>query len=100
MRISKRDKGREVRLRIGLVALALLIGAMVWAFQSRVQTPNETRVFGFEGASSQGFARATAPSSFQFPRDDGPHNEFQTEWWYFTGNLNTADGRSFGYQLT
>ncbi|HCE03229.1 MAG TPA: carotenoid 1,2-hydratase, partial [Acidobacteria bacterium] len=22
------------------------------------------------------------------------------EWWYYTGNLATADGRRFGYQVT
>lgn len=37
---------------------------------------------------------------YQFPRDHGPHPEFKTEWWYFTGNLEGADGRRFGYQLT
>ena len=25
---------------------------------------------------------------FVFPRDHGAHNEFKTEWWYFTGNLS------------
>ena len=34
-----------------------------------------------------------------FPADHGPHPDFRTEWWYFTGNL-AADGRRFGYQLT
>jgi predicted secreted hydrolase len=24
----------------------------------------------------------------------------QTEWWYYTGNLETVEGRYFGYQLT
>ncbi len=47
-----------------------------------------------------GFARAEAPRDFQFPDDHGAHPEFQTEWWYFTGNLASADGRRFGYQLT
>lgn len=47
-----------------------------------------------------GFARATAPRPFVFPRDLGPHPTFRTEWWYFTGNLETVEGRRFGYQLT
>ena len=47
------------------------------------------------------FARAVAPRDFSFPRDHGPHPDFRTEWWYFTGNLAAADGqREFGYQLT
>jgi len=47
-----------------------------------------------------GFARALAPRPFSFPADLGPHPEFRTEWWYYTGNLETATGRHFGFQLT
>ncbi|MEX1071053.1 MAG: lipocalin-like domain-containing protein [Anaerolineales bacterium] len=47
-----------------------------------------------------GFARADAPRQFSFPADFGPHFDYQTEWWYYTGNLETADGRHFGYQFT
>jgi predicted secreted hydrolase len=37
---------------------------------------------------------------YQFPRDHFSHPEFQTEWWYYTGNLRAADGRRFGFELT
>ena len=37
---------------------------------------------------------------YQFPRDHGSHPGFKTEWWYFTGHLESADGQRFGYQLT
>ncbi|WP_275096646.1 lipocalin-like domain-containing protein [Sedimenticola hydrogenitrophicus] len=47
-----------------------------------------------------GFARATTPRDFQFPRDHGGHPEYRTEWWYLTGNLLSDDGRRFGYQVT
>jgi predicted secreted hydrolase len=47
-----------------------------------------------------GFARALAPRDFTFPADHGPHTEFQTEWWYYTGNLTSSAGDRFGYQLT
>lgn len=47
-----------------------------------------------------GFQRATGPIPLSFPADHGPHLGYQTEWWYFTGNLETAGGRRFGYQLT
>ena len=46
------------------------------------------------------FARALEPMSLQFPRDHGAHPEYQIEWWYYTGNLRTDDGKAFGYQLT
>ncbi len=46
------------------------------------------------------FARALAPMQFQFPLDHGPHNDFATEWWYYTGNLTGEDGGAYGFQLT
>jgi predicted secreted hydrolase len=49
---------------------------------------------------SAGYARATAPRPFVFPFDHGPHQEYQIEWWYYTGNVQAADGRRFGYQFT
>jgi len=52
------------------------------------------------GRNTEGFARAIAPWEFHFPRDHGSHLEFQTEWWYYTGNLKTENGRHFGFQFT
>jgi len=37
---------------------------------------------------------------FEFPRDYFDHPEFQTEWWYYTGNLKSANGHRFGFELT
>jgi predicted secreted hydrolase len=51
-------------------------------------------------AEPPAFARATAPREFRLPQDHGPHFEFQTEWWYYTGQLTTEDQRRFGFQLT
>jgi len=50
--------------------------------------------------NTAGFARADQPRTFVFPADHGPHPGFRNEWWYFTGNLDAADGRRFGYELT
>jgi predicted secreted hydrolase len=47
-----------------------------------------------------GFARAEGPRPLSFPKDLGAHPDYQTEWWYYTGNLVSVDGRHFGYQLT
>jgi predicted secreted hydrolase len=49
---------------------------------------------------AEGFARVLAPQPFVFPQDHGPHPAYQTEWWYYTGNVQAADGRHFGYQFT
>src|SRR5260370_36018919 len=37
---------------------------------------------------------------FEFPRDFFDHPDFQTEWWYYTGNLKSANGRHYGFELT
>src|ERR1700710_529896 len=37
---------------------------------------------------------------YQFPRDHFAHPDFQTEWWYYTGNLRALNGHRFGYELT
>jgi predicted secreted hydrolase len=44
--------------------------------------------------------RAIGAWDWSFPRDHGAHPSFKSEWWYFTGNVHTAQGRRFGYQLT
>jgi predicted secreted hydrolase len=51
------------------------------------------------GAESQ-FKQAIEPRTLQFPQDHASHPGFQTEWWYFTGNLKDDGGREFGYQFT
>lgn len=37
---------------------------------------------------------------FEFPRDHFSHPDYQTEWWYYTGNLHAADGHRYGFELT
>src|SRR5438445_9151201 len=37
---------------------------------------------------------------YEFPRDHFNHPDFQTEWWYYAGNLKSAEGRRFGFELT
>lgn len=44
--------------------------------------------------------RAMPGYAYAFPRDHYAHPDFKTEWWYFTGHVETAEGRRFGYQWT
>jgi len=37
---------------------------------------------------------------YDFPRDHFNHPGYQTEWWYYTGNLKTPQGHRFGFELT
>lgn len=53
-------------------------------------------------APSRWLAAQTLEPSFHFyfPRDLYDHPAFQTEWWYFTGNLDGENGRPYGFELT
>ncbi len=35
----------------------------------------------------------------ELPRDLYAHHNAQTEWWYYTGHLETAAGKNFGFEL-
>lgn len=55
---------------------------------------------GLAADATQEFRFAEEGYHYAFPRDHGAHEEFRTEWWYYTGQLTAKDGRLFGYQLT
>jgi len=59
--------------------LALLLVASTWAADYKLALP------GYP---------------YQFPRDHFDHPDYQTEWWYYTGNLKSLDGHRFGFELT
>jgi predicted secreted hydrolase len=92
-----------VRIAAVRVAAALLAAALFLA--SCAAPPSEPRARlalseALGAPADAGFARATQPRAFVFPQDHGPHPEYAAEWWYFTGNLTSAEGQRFGYQLT
>src|SRR5690242_10555582 len=37
------------------------------------------------------------PAPIAFPRDEAPHDTL-TEWWYYTGHLQAADGARYGFE--
>lgn len=89
--------------KIAAVFLSLFILVVVWAAIAESSAPPELAGDVQANATPmviEGFTRADGPRPLSFPRDFGAHNDFRTEWWYYTGNLQTADGRHFGYELT
>ena len=80
------------------IALTLSLAAC----REDAQTPRATLDVGelLSAPADPRFERALEPRELEFPRDHGPHASFQTEWWYFTGNLADDEGREFSYQLT
>ena len=49
--------------------------------------------------ASEDFLEASGIREFSFPKDHADHPGFQTEWWYYSGNLVGTDKRAFGFQL-
>lgn len=89
--------------RTYLYAILLLaaIAALAWLAWPRGRAPLAARVTAAAAAADvSGFARAEGPREIVFPEDRGPHDDFQTEWWYYTGNLTAETGEHFGFQLT
>jgi predicted secreted hydrolase len=62
---------------VGLISLMLIVNPL--AAQYRVAVP------GYR---------------YEFPRDNFNHPDFQTEWWYYTGNVKDSSGHEFGFELT
>ena len=90
-----------VALGVAVVVAALGVGFFaLWPTGSRPRIEATVAVREALASDSAGFARALAPRPLSFPADHGPHPDFRTEWWYYTGNLRTAAGRHFGFQLT
>lgn len=88
---------RRIVLVAALVGLAACSGGEAPDGYAPTQSTG-LRLLGAE--AEDGFARATQPREFVFPADHASHPEFRTEWWYFTGNLATPEGRHFGFELT
>jgi len=51
---------------------------------------------------AEDFKRALPGRTFSFPQDHFSHPEFKTEWWYYSGHLQSEDQdkKPYGYQLT
>jgi predicted secreted hydrolase len=93
MHFSRQD------LFVFLLSLSLIFSscASPVAPSARVTVPE---VPGISDELSSDFAVADGSRPLNFPQDFGAHEDFRTEWWYYTGNLDTAEGRHFGFELT
>jgi predicted secreted hydrolase len=78
---------RCVFMAVGLLALPLALPAATSDATADHRRP-------------AGFRQAEPGYQYRFPGDHGTHDDFRTEWWYYTGHLAAANGRRFGYQVT
>jgi predicted secreted hydrolase len=55
---------------------------------------------GKQIASGFTYQLALPGRKLSFPADHYSHPDFRTEWWYYTGHLETETGKRYGYQVT
>ncbi len=97
----QKSEVRSQKSGAGIVSRVLLCGLCVAIFSMASGKATDQVSQGATVASnSEGWREAIAGYDFSFPRDHASHPEYKIEWWYYTGNLETADGRRIGYQLT
>ncbi len=87
------------RILPAIIVVALILGAAAWFGLSR-RPPQVSAQLIAAVEDIRGYARADGTRPLDLPADFGPHPDYLTEWWYYTGNLDSVDGRHFGYQLT
>jgi predicted secreted hydrolase len=94
---------RRLRILLGFGLLTLLVGVLLLLSQ-REEPQVQARLVALADQApddpAADYLRVTGPANLDFPADHGPHLDYQTEWWYYTGNLVADGGQRFGYQLT
>lgn len=94
---------KQRALLFALTALVVAYGTARWRGQTpapALDRPDRAIAALSAHSDGAGFARALEPRNFVFPRDHASHNNFRSEWWYFTGHLHDAKARPWGFQLT
>ena len=87
------ELGRHnLSLRAGRFARSF-VGVTVAVLAVWISGPPRPSVAGEYRAALPGYI-------FSFPRDHYAHEDFRTEWWYYTGHLRTTSGAEYGYQVT
>jgi predicted secreted hydrolase len=76
------SKSRDAVRRVGRAAAAVTLAGITLA------------------AQSPAWKEAAPGRPIVLPADHASHPDYKLEWWYYTGNLDAAQGRRFGYQLT
>ena len=98
---------RKHKWLTGAIAAFLSVVAIVWIGLSPRDMPQDSHPSEvqplsdmLQGGSDEQFDSVLEVKALEFPRDHGPHPTFQTEWWYFTGNLASQNNAQYGFQFT
>lgn len=92
-------------MRRTLLAILFAAGMVLlwsrWSPHARPPAPEDgVATLLRDRRDNEGYARVTGPRPLQFPADHAAHPDFRHEWWYVTGQLQTEQGRWFGFQAT
>ena len=93
---------QEFTKRLKLISVTMVVLALLGCDERTAGKSDEPISIGnvLRGDAAQAFVQVDKPREFVFPADHGPHDDYRTEWWYFTGNINDGKEHHFGYQLT
>ena len=78
---------RSIRVSIIAVCLTVILSTLLTP-ATEATTPERK------------FKLALPGYRYHFPADHYSHDEFKTEWWYYTGHLESTDKKAFGFELT
>ncbi len=90
-------------LMAGVMAalICILLLTSIAGQPGQLEQAERTRPDSREKSSpDEPWQKALPPYRFSFPADHSSHPDYKIEWWYYTGNVTSGDGRWFGYQLT
>ncbi len=90
----------KITIVLLIAGLFIFISSALLVPDTLTSTEQNNFLRQLNSTHNQKFDKVTQIKSFNFPLDHGPHNTYQTEWWYLTGNLQSKNGQQFGYQLT
>ncbi len=81
-------------------ATSFAAGRVGGTLTDRPGMPSIGRSASAQALSATGPGRiGPAQRPIVFPDDEAPHTN-RSEWWYYTGHLTTADGATYGFELT
>ena len=93
-----------MRRQLTVVTVLVIMGIVAFVMQTRDEQTSEVAASLSTVVTADidysAFQQANESDRIVFPDDFGLHLDYLIEWWYYTGNLQTVDGREFGYQLT
>jgi len=75
------------------LATLLFWGPLAWA-------AGPDAASALSGGAESCYRKAEPGTVLSVPADLFPHEDFRTEWWYVTGNLEGESGEHYGYQFT